>query len=224
VAVAASGASRYYLTDTKIVKPSGAVTLSGVTNPSDFVVNGEFAYVTSQANHVIYKVNLSTGAGVVFAGAEGQLGSADGNATTTRFNAPRGITFSGNALFVADSNNRLIRKVTLDGTSSRFSGSGQLGNSDGDAATAAYRSPVDLTADAAGNLYIVDAGAGVIRKASSTGAVTTIAGNGNRETLDGTGAAAAFRDPSSIALGTLDGHPILFVGQDDAQIRVIQNW
>jgi hypothetical protein len=224
LAVAASGANRYYLTSTKIVKPSGAVTLSGVSNPSDFVVNGNFAYVTSEASHVVYKVDLTTGAGTVFAGVAGSPLFTNGNAAATRFKSPRGITFSGNALYVADSGNRVIRKLTLDGTSSTFSGSGQLGNGDGEATAAAYRSPVDLTADAAGNLYVVDSGAGVIRKVSSAGAVTTIAGNGNRESLDGTGAAASFRDPSSIALGTLGGHPILFVGQDDAQIRVVQNW
>jgi hypothetical protein len=224
MAVAASGTNRYYLTATKIVKPTGAVTLSGVSNPSDFVINGDYAYVTSQANHVVYKVSLSTGVGTVLAGSQGQLGSANGNAATTRFNEPRGIAFSAGALFVADSRNRVIRKLTLDGTSSTFSGSGLLGNGDGEATAAAYRNPVDLTVDAAGNFYIVDAGAGVIRKATSAGAVTTIAGNGSRATLDGTGAAASFRDPSSIALGTLDGHPILFVGQDDAQIRVVQNW
>lgn len=224
VAVAASGADRYYLTNSKIVKPSGAVTLSGVNNPSDFVINGNFAYVTSEVNHVIYKVDLTSGAGTVFSGAASTRGNANGNAATTRFNGPRGITFANNALFVADSVNRVIRKVALDGTSSVFSGSGQQGTGDGAADVASFRTPVDLTADATGNLYIVDAGAGVIRKASATGAVTTIAGNGDSASVNGTGSAASFRYPASVALGTLDGHPILFVGQEDGQIRVVQNW
>jgi hypothetical protein len=224
LAVAASTAGRYYLTDTKIVKPTGEVTLSGVSKPSDFVVNGQFAYVTSQVDHVIYKVDLTTGTGVVFSGAKGSIG----NATTTRFNNPRGITFdaTANALFVADSGNRVIRKVALDGTPSVFSGSGVFGKADGDAGVATYSNPVDLTSDGMGNLYVVDAGSAVVRKVSATGAVTTIAGNGKSQSTDGTGAEASFHFPTSIALGSLNGFPILFVGEDTAakNIRVIQNW
>ena len=87
--------------------------------------------------------------------------------------------------------------------------------------------PFDIAFDFLGNMYFSDTFNNRIRRVdAASGIITTIAGNGISQSLDGTGAAASFRFPTSIALGTLDGHSILFVGEDDTEkkIRVIQNW
>lgn len=229
VAVATDG--RYYLTASKIIKPSGAaVTLTGLTNASDLAVVGGNAYVTSTHDHVIQKVDLNTGSASLFAGSVGQPGIVDDRAAAARFNSPRGITYDAmtNALFVADSGNLRIRQVTLDGTVTvtTFTGSGTPGRRDGAGSVANFMAPFDITSNGVGTFFVADYSGQSIRMVSPTGTVTTIAGNGNRESRDGTGNAASFDNPASVAYGTLNGFPILFVGEAgmQAKIRLVQNW
>jgi len=84
--------------------------------------------------------------------------------------------------------------------SHRFAGSGERGFTDGDSSTAQFSDPYGLARDAAGNIYVSDAGDNnLIRKISADGAVSTVAGHGEGF-ADGVGPAASFNTPSGLAL------------------------
>jgi sugar lactone lactonase YvrE len=139
-------------------------------------------YIADYGNSVVRKVNaagiISTVAGNATAGYTGD----GGQATLAELNYPAGVTTdaSGN-LYIADSGNSLIRKVTSSGIISTVVGntvtSGYSG--DGGQATAATLSnPYGVTFDASGNMYIPDAFNNVIRKVNTTGIIYTLVGNG----------------------------------------------
>jgi uncharacterized protein (TIGR03437 family) len=131
-------------------------------------------------------------------GTAGGFSGDGGPATSARLNAPHGVGVdaSGN-VYIADTTNYRIRKVTPTGTISTVAGTGSitipiLGNlGDGGPATNATFIPWDVKADAAGNLYISDWLGHRIRKVdAATGIITTIAGTGTAG-FSGDGAAAA---------------------------------
>lgn len=113
-------------------------------------------------------------AGVVSTVAGSTEGFADGPGASAKFFAPSGITAdaAGN-LYVGDSANHRIRKITSAGVVSTLAG-GTGGFADGTGASAKFSQPARLTADGAGNLYVVD-GDDAIRKVTPTGEVSTVA-------------------------------------------------
>lgn len=120
-------------------------------------------------------------------------GYADGVGRAALFNEPRDVAIDGSGnLFVADTGNHVIRKVTPDGVVSTFAGVTQeAGSEDGNLARFTY--PSAITVDRAGNVYVAD-NASVIRKVTPDGWVTTLAGrSGERGNADGRGSAARFR-------------------------------
>lgn len=122
----------------------------------------------------------------------GGFSGDSGPATAAQFRNPSSAKFdtSGN-LYVADYNNHRIRKISPSGIVSTIAGTGVASYSgDGGPATAAaLNSPVALALDIAGNLYFSDRGNNRIRKVSTTGVITTIAGTG-AATYTGDGGAA----------------------------------
>ncbi len=165
-------------------------------------------FVTDTTNHTIRKI---TPVGVVstYAGAVGVPGSTNGAALAARFNRPWGITIdSTDNLFVAEQSNHTIRKITPAGVVSLFAGStGISGSTDATGTTARFNTPEGLAIDGANNLYVANYGNHTIRKITSAGAVTTVAGlAGTSGIADGTGTAARFSNPVGItsdAAGTL---------------------
>lgn len=113
----------------------------------------------------------------------GDYAFLDDTGTAAKFKSPSGVAVdsSGN-VFVADRENYRIRKITSAGVVTTFAGSGQSGYSDGIGTIAQFSSPVDIAIDFAGNLYVSDSGR--IRKISSTGIVSTFAGDGNPQQLN----------------------------------------
>ena len=171
-------------------------SLSGVATDSAGNV-----YVADTANDTIRKI---TPAGVVstFAGAAGVAGSADGTGAAARFNFPNGVaTDSAGNVYVADSNNRTIRKITPAGVVSTLAGmAGALGSTDGTGAAARFNSPNGIATDSTGNVYVADSVNSTIRKITPTGVVSTLAGTaGVAGSADGTGAAARFSFPHGVA-------------------------
>ncbi len=160
-------------------------------------------YVSDSGNNMIRKI---TPAGVVttFAGLDGSnAGSKDGAGVDARFSNPTGIVAdSTGVLYVSDSNNHTIRKISTSGNVSTFAGtSGSTGSSDGLGSLARFNKPSGLTIDSAGNLYVIDTGNGTVRKITSNGIVSTIAGlAGNTGSADGTGNAVRLATPYGIAL------------------------
>jgi hypothetical protein len=224
-AVAVDSAGNVYVADggdhtIRKVTPGGAVTTlagsSGQAGSSDGTGTGALflypyavavdasgnVYVADSGNNNIRKVTAG-GSVSTLAGAVGFAGSADGAGTAALFNMPQGIAVDavGN-VYVADTNNSTIRKITATGVVSTLAGvAGQTGGSDGTGSSARLYNPFGLAVDAAGNIYVADYDNDTIRKVTAAGVVSTLAGGaGSSGIADGQGGAARFNHPSAVAV------------------------
>jgi hypothetical protein len=223
--VAVDSAGNLYVTDSgnnmilKITSGGGVTTLAGSAHftgsvdgtgsaawfkdPTGIAVDSAGnVYVADTGNNTIRKI---TGGGLVttLAGLAGSLGSADGTGNAARFNAPWGVAVdSAGNLYVADRYNDTIRKITSSGVVTTLAGVvGRALTGDGPGSAAGFSSPGGIAVDSAGNLYVADYGNSTIRKITSGGVVTTLAGSaGVTGSADGTGSAARFKNPSGVAV------------------------
>lgn len=157
------------------------------------------------------------------AGTTGGRGTTDGVGTAARFNNPWGIAAdaAGN-FFVADTSSHTIRKITPAGVVSTLSGTANIsGSKDGAMATAQFNLPGAIALDGAGNIYVADYGNHTIRKITSAGAVTTLAGMaGLTGSADGVGATARFSSLRGLAsdnagnLYVTDGYAVRKIAPD----------
>jgi hypothetical protein len=164
-------------------------------------------YVADTRNNTIRKMTpagvVTTLAGLAQTDTDGYpvSGSADGTGSAARFNNPYGVAVdSAGNVYVADTDNYTIRKVTPAGVVTTLAGQpGTFGSADGTGSAARFNHPTGIAADGAGNLYVADYG--TIRKVAPVGVVTTLAGSaGNFGSMDGTGSAARFWGPSGVAV------------------------
>jgi len=162
-------------------------------------------YVTDIGDHTVRKVTAG-GAVTTLAGSVGVAGSLDGSGTAARFNAPQGIAVDsvGN-VYVGDTGNSTIRKISTIGVVTTFAGAaGQTGSADGAGASARFNYPFGLAADSTGNIYVADYGNSAVRKITSDGTVSTIAGSaGLSGSVDGQGGGARFDHPAGVAVDGL---------------------
>jgi len=165
-------------------------------------------YVAELANNSIRKITPDAMV-TTLAGLPGSAGSADGVGINAQFRNPWSLAVDGAGnIFVADASNFTIRKITPDGHVSLFAGApGALGSADGPTASARFWEPRGVAVDKAGSVYVSDSGNHTIRKISTAGAVTTLAGAaGNPGNVDGVGSDARFASPQGLAIapdGTL---------------------
>jgi sugar lactone lactonase YvrE len=132
-------------------------------------------YIADSANQTIRK-SSADGQVTTLAGQPEIAGSSDGIGTAARFSFIEGLVFdtSGN-LFVSDTQNYTIRKITPTGSVSTFAGSpGQNGSYDGSGNAARFFEPTGIAIDNNGNLYVADMFNSAIRRLSPDGAVTTL--------------------------------------------------
>ena len=168
-------------------------------------VSGNF-YVADSNNHTIRKI---TAAGVVstFAGEAGTIGNKNNTNifSPANFHSPSGVAVDalGN-VYVADTSNNLIRKISATGWVSYFAGSGTAGSIDGTGTAAKFNTPTGVAVDALGNVYVADRDNHTIRKITPAGEVSTLAGSaGIFGSTDGIGTDARFYFPSGLAVDAL---------------------
>lgn len=132
---------------------------------------------------------------------DGTAGLVNGPVGQARFNAPRSLAVANDGtVFVADTNNHVIRKIAVDGTVSTFAGTGSAGLVNGAGALSRFNIPCDLSLGSDGSVYVADRNNHLIRKILADGTVSTLAGASSNGYLDGTGTQAYFNAPTGLAL------------------------
>ena len=181
----------------------GAGSNARFLSPMGVAVDGAGnVFVADSGNGTVRKI---TSAAVVttFAGLPRTSGSTDGTGSAARFNSINGIAAdSAGNVYVADTNNHTIRKISPSAVVTTLAGlAGKSGSSDGVGTSARFNLPTALTLDSSGNLYVADTGNNTIRRVSPTGVVSTLAGlAGTTGSADGTGNAARFNQQYGIAV------------------------
>ena len=173
-------------------------------NPAGIAVDDSgYVYVADWANDLIRKISPD-GKVSDFAGRRGSRGARDGQGTEASFYLPWGIALdSQRNLYVCDSYNNMIRKVSPQGKVTTIAGNPTKGAKDGLGKAASFLHPAGIAVDRAGNLLVADAGNHRIRKISPDGMVSTFAGNGSRGREDGHSARASFNRPYGLAIDKL---------------------
>lgn len=157
-------------------------------------------YIADRYNHAIRK--LSPDGVVSTLAGNGEAGYAEGQGKKALFNEPMGIVLGPDqALYVSDSQNHVIRRVSLNGTVTTFAGSGEAGSRDDLAERAEFRTPAGLDFDKAGNLYVADRLNHRIRLIAKDKRVSTLGGNGKPALRNGRGEDSAFSYPFDVVMG-----------------------
>ena len=207
-----------------------SITISGVnfatnTSGNQVTINGRSLEVLdASATQLIVKVPLRMGSGKVkvqtSAGTvegptftfqytvlvstlsgTGVAGFMDGAPDVSQFDFPSGLKYlSSTDLIICDRSNNRLRRVSSDGTTSTYSGS-TLGTVNGDISVALFTGPNRIAFDSDGSMYISQSGlSNLIRKITSAGLVTTLAGGASTGFVNANGTAARFAGPSGIAV------------------------
>jgi uncharacterized protein (TIGR03437 family) len=182
-------------------------------------------FIADTGDNLIRKVTTD---GIIhtFAGDSypGFFDKIDGTALDSEFNKPTDVAFDGSGnLYVADSNNNMVRKISADGaTISIFAGTGAAGwtGDTGDATAANIVAPTAIAFDKSGNLFILQSADGRIRKVDTSGKISTVAGSGVAGFSDGSDATKAqFSSPTGVAV---DASGNLYVAdQQNLRIRKV---
>jgi sugar lactone lactonase YvrE len=196
---------------------NGTATVARFNNPARVVTDhAGNIYVVDKFNEVIRKITpagiVSTLAGSRFVGTE------DGDGTSASFNSPSQIAIDADDnLYVADTMNHTIRKITLSGAVTTFAGlAGISGSRDGPLSSALFNQPVGLAIDSRGNMYVSSDYA--LRMITPAGMVTTVAGQaGAHGSADGAGSAARFSGGTELLT---DNDSVYVIDGINATIRV----
>ncbi|MES2529399.1 MAG: hypothetical protein V4636_00065, partial [Pseudomonadota bacterium] len=182
----------------------GGPTVASFNTPKGLTVDlAGNLYVADTNNYTIRKV-APDGTVSTVAGSANVGGAINGTGAGASFSLPTGIAMGpdGN-LYVADSANNKIRRVTPAGVVTDVAGTTPAGLKDGAAGSAQFSSPFDVAVAANGDVYVSDTGNSRIRRISAAGLVTTFAGTGSSATPNPQnciGTAADIPGPNHLAI------------------------
>jgi sugar lactone lactonase YvrE len=223
---------------------AGAANASGTVNgvggvarfnvPNSIAVDAsDNLYVADDEGRIVRKIT-QTATVSTLAGTPNVTGSADGTGSTASFGTLWGLVVSNNVLVAADAGNNNIRKLTLAGVASTFSGSAAVsGSTDAVGTAARFYTPYGAAYDANGNAYITDNSNHTVRKVTAAGEVTTIAGaagvSGSADGTGGVGGTARFNSPTGIAVDAAgniyvsdyNNHTIRKISADYTQVTTV---
>ncbi len=198
--------------------PARLATFNGMHNVA--VSKTDDVYIADSWNHCVRKIDAASGEITTFAGT-GQAGfSGDGGpASAATFNFVMCITFDPEAehLYLADLKNRRIRMIDMQtNVVSTVAGNGETGTpQEGGLATECpLVDPRAVTADANGNVYVLERGGHALRRVTPDGRIRTIAGTGEAGHRDGPALQARFASPKHVCLGDRGN---LFIADDRNQ-------
>ena len=187
-----------------------SITLDGAGN----------AYVVDGVDELVRQMVLSSNTVTTIAGI---IGGVDGSGSGARLENPLDVAVdsTGN-LYVADTYDYAIRRES-GGVVSPFAGQyGVPGSANGAGSAATFNLPEGLTVDPAGNVYVADTANDAIRMITPAGVVSTLAGTiGTIGSTNGTGTAALFRQPESVAYGPANGGTVYVADTGNNIIRQI---
>lgn len=186
-------------------------------------VNEQIAFDTSNVMFVTNSLThtITTTGGTTFAGLTNTPGFSDGALTAARFRNPAGICIDSlNNIYIADTGNHTIRKISGSIVSTFAGSAGTPGNATGLGTAARFNTPTGICVDSSGYVYVSDTQNHVIRRISPIGQVTTFAGlPGFPGAVDGKGTTARFNNPIGL---TIDAANCIYVAdKGNAIIRKI---
>ncbi len=199
---------------------------SGLNSPGNMAFNNSTGdlYIADTANHVIQKITPS-GTMSIFAGRFGIPGHI--NASPASFNGPTGLAYNQSTgdLYVADTGNHIIRKITATGTVSTYAGFASSTGTMTGTATGRFNSPSGIVLDPNNDLIVADTNNHAIRKVtydatSNSGMVNNFAGSiGTSGFSDGPASAAFFYGPAGVSIDA--GNNIIVADTSNHVIRKI---
>jgi sugar lactone lactonase YvrE len=174
-------------------------TRAGFSDPFGIVIALDGTVYVSDAGDG-NRIRKLTTQGTLVSLAGGNEGFADGSEAL--FSTPSGLAVDADGnIYVADTGNNRIRKVTREGVVSTVAGNGTAGYADGPALSSQFDGPIGISLDDKGNIYVADTYNDRIRKISVDNQVTTVAGAGWPGDVDGDAASARFNTPCGIVVG-----------------------